>query len=104
MNATTSLPRSGPTRTCSSTAVASDAGSRSVLALVHDAPGGTVLALTNLADSPCRVDLGPQREQAGSPVEVFSDHDYDAPTDKLTDLELGPYGYRWIRLRRTLGV
>ncbi len=80
-----------------------DPGERSVLALVHDAPGGTMLALTNLADHGCRVDLGPRAEQAGHPVEVFSDSDYDAPRDDLRNLDLAPYGYRWIRLRRALG-
>lgn len=80
-----------------------DAGHRSVLALHHDAPGGTMLALTNLADEPVRVDLGRQPSQEGSVVEVFADGTYEAPSEDLTGIELDGYGYRWLRLRRTIG-
>ena len=63
-----------------------------------------MLALTNLAPEVCCVDLGPQREcRQGHVREVFADRDYTPPDDELKQLELGPYGYRWIRLRETLG-
>ncbi len=80
-----------------------DSGQRSVLALVGDAPGGTMLALTNLAGKACTVDLGPQPTQEGPVREVFADRAYDPPADDLTGLRLGAYGYRWLRLRETLG-
>jgi hypothetical protein len=62
-----------------------------------------MLAVTNLADRRRTVDLGPQPDQQGEPVEVFGDRAYDAPSADLHGLELAPYGYRWIRLRETLG-
>ena len=80
-----------------------DTGERSVLALRRDAPGGTMLALTNLADKAVTVDLGPQPGQEGPIREVFADGSYDPPGDELTGLRIGPYGYRWIRIRETLG-
>ena len=73
-----------------------------MLALVHSAPGGAMLALTNLGSRGCHVDLGAQPEQGEDMREVFADGDYDAPTKKLDGLELRPYGYRWIRLRESL--
>jgi hypothetical protein len=80
-----------------------DAGVRSVLALLHDAPGGTVLALTNLAGKSCAVDLGRQSQQEGPVREVFANRTYDKPSDDLTGLKLDAYGYRWFRLRETVG-
>jgi hypothetical protein len=34
---------------------------------------------------------------------VFADRAYDPPSDDLTGLEVGPLGYRWLRLRETIG-
>jgi maltose alpha-D-glucosyltransferase / alpha-amylase len=80
-----------------------DSGKRSVLALLREAPSGAVLAVTNLADKRATVDLVGQDSLAGHPVEVFSDHDY-APVDAgLGRIPLRPYGYRWFRLRRSIG-
>jgi maltose alpha-D-glucosyltransferase/alpha-amylase len=80
-----------------------DTGIRSVLALIHTAPSGTMLALTNLAPEACSIDLGPQPEhQEGRVREVFADRDYTPPDDELKQLELGRFGYRWIRLRENL--
>jgi maltose alpha-D-glucosyltransferase/alpha-amylase len=80
-----------------------DTGRRSVLALVHEAPSGAMLALVNLAKRRSTVDLGPQPAQDGEPIEVFSDRAYPPVDSKLRSIEIGPYGYRWIRLRRTIG-
>jgi len=80
-----------------------DTGDRSVLALVAHAPRGTMLALTNLSGRECCIDLGPQPEQEGRVVEMLADRAYEPVDDKLTGVQLGPYGYRWIRLRDTLG-
>ncbi len=80
-----------------------DSGQRSVLALLREAPSGTMLALSNLADKRVTVDLGGDDRLAGDPIEVFSDHGY-APIDgRLGRIPLRPYGYRWFRLRRSIG-
>jgi maltose alpha-D-glucosyltransferase/alpha-amylase len=71
----------------------------SVLAHRFDAPEGAILLLHNLDDVDVVVDLGPQRDVVGSPVEVFANADYPRPTKRLTGLELTGYGYRWLRLR-----
>jgi maltose alpha-D-glucosyltransferase/alpha-amylase len=72
---------------------------RSVLAHRFDAPEGSILLLHNLSESPTSLDLG--RVQGDQrPYEVFSDQAYDPITHRLNGLRLGPYGYRWIRLRR----
>jgi hypothetical protein len=42
--------------------------------------------------------------QDGAPIEVFSDTDYAAVEEDLSGIDIGPYGYRWIRLRRTVGA
>ena len=81
-----------------------DTGQRSVLALVSDAPSGAMLAVTNLAEQPFTVDLGPHPAQEGDPTEVFGNSDYRPVGTDLRGIDIGPYGYRWIRLRRTLGA
>jgi maltose alpha-D-glucosyltransferase / alpha-amylase len=80
-----------------------DTGDRRVLALVHEAPSGAMLALTNLSAETCTIELGRQPAQQGDPVEVYADQSYDPPDPDLAPIQLGPYGYRWIRLARTLG-
>jgi maltose alpha-D-glucosyltransferase/alpha-amylase len=81
-----------------------DAGDRAVLAVVHDARDGAMLALTNLAARPCRFSLGRLPEQGAGLREVFADADYEPPSEKLDGIELHPYGYRWIRLRHALAT
>lgn len=68
--------------------------------LVHrtDASSGAVLFPHNLGDEAVRVELPDQTEEEHTPVEVFSNREYDDLD--LRDLELDGYGYRWIRLRR----
>jgi maltose alpha-D-glucosyltransferase/alpha-amylase len=80
-----------------------DSGASSVLALRYDAPGGVMLAVTNLADEPCSVNLGEQPDQEGEPEEAFANRDYEPVKSDLGGLELDGYGYRWIRLRETPG-
>ncbi|MDQ3980347.1 MAG: alpha-glucosidase C-terminal domain-containing protein, partial [Actinomycetota bacterium] len=80
-----------------------DSGAPSVLALLHSAPGGVMLAVTNLGDVPCAVDLGEQPGQEGEPVEVFANRAYEPAKSDLGNIELDAYGYRWIRLRETPG-
>jgi maltose alpha-D-glucosyltransferase/alpha-amylase len=80
-----------------------DTGHRDVLALVRNAPSGAVLALTNLGPTKRTVDLGRQEEQDGDPIDVFGDRDYTPVSAELEGIEIAGYGYRWIRLRRTIG-
>jgi maltose alpha-D-glucosyltransferase / alpha-amylase len=80
-----------------------DTGEPSVLALHYEAPGGVVLALHNLSDRKCTVDLGEQPGAEGDPVEMFADRLYDRVGPQLDGVELAGFGYRWIRLRETPG-
>jgi maltose alpha-D-glucosyltransferase/alpha-amylase len=80
-----------------------DSGNRSVLTLLHQAPSGAMIAITNLSADSSRIDIGRHEAQDGEPVEVFSDQDYRPIAIDLTGIDIGPYGYRWIRLRRTIG-
>jgi maltose alpha-D-glucosyltransferase/alpha-amylase len=84
-----------------------DTGDSAVLALRYEAPGGVVLAVTNLGDRRRTLDLGADSgtdaDVDGDPVEVFGDRAYDRPAPDLKGLELAGYGYRWIRLRETPG-
>jgi len=80
-----------------------DSGAPSVLALRHEGPTGVMLSLVNLADEPCRVDLGTQPGQQGEPLEVFANRDYGSVGAELNKVELDGYGYRWIRLARRFG-
>ena len=59
-----------------------DTKERSVVALRYEAPSGVMLALTNLADEPCVIDLADQLgDLPEPPTEVFGDGDYgDQPT------------------------
>ncbi|MET0326834.1 MAG: trehalose synthase, partial [Ilumatobacteraceae bacterium] len=69
-----------------------------------EAPSGVMLAVTNLGPSKRTVDLGRQDEAGSDPVEVFADRVYPAVGPDLADIEVAGYGYRWIRLRRTIGA
>jgi maltose alpha-D-glucosyltransferase/alpha-amylase len=68
--------------------------------LVHltEAYTGSVLFLHNLSDAPAHVAVT-DAPTDDPPVEIFGDHDYGG-SPKLQELDLAPYGYRWIRLRR----
>jgi maltose alpha-D-glucosyltransferase/alpha-amylase len=70
-----------------------------VLAHRADGPSGTMLFLHNLGTAPQRVDLGKLAREANNPNQVFGNQDYK-PVDGLRELDLDPYGYRWIRLCR----
>jgi maltose alpha-D-glucosyltransferase / alpha-amylase len=70
--------------------------------LAHRADGstGAMLFLHNLGTDEVTFDLGNLYQEAELPIDVLSDQEYD-PVGKLDALRLGPYGYRWIRLRRS---
>ncbi|MEA2685604.1 MAG: maltose alpha-D-glucosyltransferase / alpha-amylase, partial [Actinomycetota bacterium] len=79
-----------------------DSHERSVLALRYEAASGVMLALTNLADTPCVIDLADQLgDLPDRPMEVFGDADYGDPRPHPAKLELNGYGYRWIRLHQS---
>jgi maltose alpha-D-glucosyltransferase/alpha-amylase len=80
-----------------------DTGERAVLALLREAPSGTMLAVTNLSDQTFTVDLDRRGVEQGAPIEVYADRDYPPISDDLDGIEIGPFGYRWIRLSRTIG-
>ena len=67
----------------------------------HTAEGqpGCMLFLHNLGETPCTVDLSTLDIETDHPNQVFGDQP-DQPVDGLSNLALGRYGYRWIRLRR----
>lgn len=73
-----------------------------VLAHRFDAPEGSMLFLHNLGERQVTVSLGRLPGTSEELHEVFSDRDYQPPTDELQDLKLGRYGYRWIRLNHNL--
>ncbi len=71
--------------------------------LVHrfDAQQGSILLLHNLAPKLVQIDLGKLPGTTPDIHEVFADQPYPPPRPSLKGLELGPYGYRWIRLRHS---
>jgi maltose alpha-D-glucosyltransferase/alpha-amylase len=75
-------------------------GAPSVFAIAYDGPDGAMLAVHNLGRRAVTVDLGAQPEQSNrAPAEVYSDGEPSAVDRRLRGIRLGPYGYRWIRLR-----
>jgi maltose alpha-D-glucosyltransferase / alpha-amylase len=69
--------------------------------LVHrfDSPEGAILLLHNLAPEAVTIDIGSLPDTSPDVHEMFADAEYPRPTPRLKALRLGPYGYRWIRLR-----
>jgi maltose alpha-D-glucosyltransferase/alpha-amylase len=74
-----------------------------VLAHRFDAHSGSLLLVHNLDERPVTVDLSGALQPGDSPSETFADVEYTPPTAGLRGLDLGPFGYRWIRLRRRIG-
>ena len=72
--------------------------------MVHRATGrsGTMLFVHNLADRPCTLKLGYLHDPEQEPLNFVADSDYGNDVD-LDALDVAGYGYRWIRLRRTVG-
>jgi maltose alpha-D-glucosyltransferase/alpha-amylase len=67
-----------------------------------DGSGSAILFLHNLSDAAAVVDLSrtSAADAAGAPQELFSDGRGKALTEPLGEIDLPPYGYRWIRLLR----
>jgi maltose alpha-D-glucosyltransferase/alpha-amylase len=72
--------------------------------LAHRATGrtGSTLFLHNLADQPCRLKLQAEHDPEQPPLNFVADSDYGNNVN-LDDVQVAGYGYRWIRLRRTIG-
>ena len=66
----------------------------------NDGSRGSVLFLHNLSDAPQVVDLSRTAglDDAGQPQELFADGRGKALAQPLGEIDLPPYGYRWIRL------
>ena len=73
-----------------------------VFAHVAEGATGVVLFVHNLSDEAVTVNPRGVPHEDQPPVEVFSDHPYEGEVDP-GELEVGPYGFRWIRLRRSHG-
>ena len=68
---------------------------------------GDVLQVARLAGigAAKRTDsLSTQDGQDDAPTEVFADGRYEPVGADLSDIEIAGYGYRWIRLARTIGA
>ena len=63
-----------------------------------------MLAVTTLGPAKQTIDLTPQDGQEGDPMEVLADRDYEPVRADLAGIDVAGYGYRWIRLRRTMGA
>ncbi len=60
--------------------------------------GGTALVVHNLAETPCRAQLRLPGLEQSHLVEIAADQRYPAA---VGGIELGPYGYRWLRVEGT---
>jgi maltose alpha-D-glucosyltransferase/alpha-amylase len=65
-----------------------------VLALISHYKSGIAIAVHNFTDEPLTVTLDKHYEHL---IEYFSDQKYDGVQQKVKQLQLGPFGYRWFR-------
>jgi maltose alpha-D-glucosyltransferase/alpha-amylase len=75
-----------------------DPGLEHVLAVRFDAPTGTLVTITNLADEACTVDLSADVGEPEHVLEVFGNRRYETHPSDMSALELDGWGYRWVRL------
>ncbi|MDQ1568069.1 MAG: maltose alpha-D-glucosyltransferase / alpha-amylase [Actinomycetota bacterium] len=75
-----------------------DSGAAHVLALRFDAPSGTTVAISNLRDEPCTVDLSADIGTPDEVVEMFANRRYDTRPKDVSSLDLDGWGFRWLRL------
>jgi maltose alpha-D-glucosyltransferase/alpha-amylase len=76
-----------------------DPGYGHVLAMEYQGPTGRVVALSNLADEECTIDLAPELGDETRFVEVFANRRYDHEVAGAKELPLDGFGYRWLRVR-----
>jgi maltose alpha-D-glucosyltransferase/alpha-amylase len=72
--------------------------------LVHRATerADSTLFVHHLADQPSRLKLRAEHDLEQPPLNFVADSDYGNNVD-LDDVHVAGYGYRWVRLRRTMG-
>jgi maltose alpha-D-glucosyltransferase/alpha-amylase len=75
-----------------------DSGLEQVLALRFDGRSGTTVAITNLRDEPCKVDLSTDLGTPDLVLEMFANRRYGTRPRDLASLDLDGWGYRWLRL------
>ncbi len=76
-----------------------DTGLDHVLGLRFGEGRSVMVALSNLADEPCEVDLGPSFDRPpGRILEVFANAHRPAAPLELRSLALDGWGYRWLRI------
>jgi maltose alpha-D-glucosyltransferase/alpha-amylase len=76
-----------------------DTGRDEVLGLRFDGDRGAVIALSNLGEDACTVDLTPSLpEKPRRVLEVFANRRTTTTLDALDEVELDGSGYRWLRL------
>jgi maltose alpha-D-glucosyltransferase/alpha-amylase len=75
-----------------------DSGFEHVLAVRFVAPTGTMIAITNLFDEPCTIDLSPDLPDVDGAVEIFANRRYTTGPSGVSSLDLDGLGYRWLRV------
>jgi maltose alpha-D-glucosyltransferase/alpha-amylase len=77
-----------------------DPGHSHVLAMEYEGSTGHVVALSNLSEEDCEIDLSPELGADTRFVEVFANRRYDHEVAGAKELPLDGLGYRWLRVRR----
>jgi maltose alpha-D-glucosyltransferase/alpha-amylase len=73
-----------------------DSGLAHILALRFDGRNGAMVAVSNLADEPCTIDLSADLGTPASALQVFANRRYQ--TSDMASLDLDGWGYRWLRM------
>jgi len=76
-----------------------DAGSQQVLAMRYTSSTGSVVAVSNLGERKCDVDLSAELPEDVELVEVFANRGYGDSLNAPAAFALDGRGYRWLRLR-----
>jgi maltose alpha-D-glucosyltransferase/alpha-amylase len=75
-----------------------DSGLEHVLAIRFDSGRGTMVAITNLRDEACKIDLSADLGTPGLVLEMFANRRYGTRPRDVASLDLDGWGYRWLRL------
>lgn len=75
-----------------------DSGLEQVLAIHFDGPGRATVAISNLRDEACTIDLSPDLGSPARTIEVFANRDYGVPPAGVSSIELDGWGYRWLHI------
>jgi maltose alpha-D-glucosyltransferase / alpha-amylase len=77
-----------------------DTGEREIFAIRATWKESTTVAIHNLSDRPCRVPLSLPGDEAAHLIDALKGEKYAVKKDGACELELEPYGYRWLRVGR----